>query len=97
MHVRPPRIQQRRTPGWRKPEGALSVARPSKWCNPFRVEILGNVASHAAAVERFRAYLWEHPELVAAARVALRGQPLMCWCAAGLPCHADVWIEVVNA
>lgn len=33
----PERIQQRRTKGWRKPEGAISVARPSRWGNPFRV------------------------------------------------------------
>lgn len=34
----PKRIQLRRTKGWRKPEGAVVVARPSKWGNPYRVE-----------------------------------------------------------
>lgn len=29
------RIQLRRTKGWRLPPGALSVARPTKWGNPF--------------------------------------------------------------
>jgi hypothetical protein len=33
----PKRIQLRRTKGWRKPEGAIVVARPSKWGNPFYV------------------------------------------------------------
>jgi hypothetical protein len=33
----PDRIQQTRKPGWRKPEGAVSVARPSRWGNPYRV------------------------------------------------------------
>ncbi|WP_280371098.1 DUF4326 domain-containing protein [Nocardia wallacei] len=33
----PERIQLRRTAGWRKPEGALVVARPSRWGNPFRL------------------------------------------------------------
>lgn len=33
----PVRIQQRRTNGWRKPEGAVSVARPSRWGNPWRI------------------------------------------------------------
>jgi hypothetical protein len=33
----PKRIQQRRIKGWRKPEGAISVARPHKWGNPFIV------------------------------------------------------------
>lgn len=33
----PERIQQRRTKGWRKPENTVSVARPSRYGNPFRV------------------------------------------------------------
>jgi hypothetical protein len=33
----PERIQLKRTKGWRKPEGAVVVARPSKWGNPWRV------------------------------------------------------------
>lgn len=40
----PKRIQLRRTPGWRKPEGAISVARPTKWGNPFRVGSCARVA-----------------------------------------------------
>jgi len=31
------RIQLRRTKGWRKPEGAIVVARPSRWGNPWVV------------------------------------------------------------
>lgn len=34
----PQRIQLRRTKGWRKPDGAIVVARPSRWGNPFTVE-----------------------------------------------------------
>jgi len=37
----PQRIQRRRVKGWRMPEGALSVSRPSKYSNPFRVSPLG--------------------------------------------------------
>ena len=32
----PKRIQRRRTKGWRMPDGAVYVGRPSKWGNPFR-------------------------------------------------------------
>jgi hypothetical protein len=32
----PKRIQLSRAKGWRKPEGAVVVARPSRWGNPFR-------------------------------------------------------------
>ena len=28
----------RRTKGWRKPDGAIVVARPSKWGNPYTIE-----------------------------------------------------------
>lgn len=31
----PKRIQRKRTKGWRMPEGAVSVCRPSIWGNPF--------------------------------------------------------------
>lgn len=31
----PERIQRQRVRGWRMPENAISVARPSKWGNPF--------------------------------------------------------------
>ena len=33
----PQRIQLRRTKGWRKPDGAIVVARPSKWGNWYVV------------------------------------------------------------
>lgn len=33
----PQRIQRRRSDGWRTPEGAVYVGRPTKWGNPFKV------------------------------------------------------------
>jgi Domain of unknown function (DUF4326) len=33
----PNRIQLSRRKGWRKPPGAVVVARPSRWGNPYRV------------------------------------------------------------
>jgi hypothetical protein len=32
----PQRIQRKRTKGWRMPEGAVYVGRPTKWGNPYR-------------------------------------------------------------
>lgn len=43
----PERIQLRRTAGWRKPEGAVVVSRPSRWGNPFRI---GGPIAHDFAV-----------------------------------------------
>ncbi len=31
----PKRIQRKRTKGWRKPEDAIYIGRPSKWGNPY--------------------------------------------------------------
>jgi len=45
--VVPERIQQRRTKGWRKPENTVSVARPGKFGNPFRI-----VRTHCSASGR---------------------------------------------
>jgi hypothetical protein len=36
----PQRIQRKRNRGWRMPEGAVYVGRPSKWGNPYTVEMM---------------------------------------------------------
>lgn len=42
---RPKRVQRKRTAGWRMPEGAVYVGRPTVWGNPFTI---------AAATEYYR-------------------------------------------
>ncbi|MGI5041705.1 DUF4326 domain-containing protein, partial [Streptomyces sp. JAC128] len=37
MTQQPVRIQRRRTKGWRKPEGAVHVGRPTRFGNPYRI------------------------------------------------------------
>lgn len=49
----PVRIQRRRTKGWRMPEGAVYVGRPTQWGNPFTVTLCGGASP---AVEYFRAF-----------------------------------------
>ena len=39
----PRRIQRKRTPGWRKPEGCVNVTRPGRWGNPYAVKRVGDV------------------------------------------------------
>lgn len=39
----PKRIQRKRTKGWRMPDGAVYVGRPTRWGNPFAV---GEIAQH---------------------------------------------------
>jgi hypothetical protein len=53
--------------------------------------------AQARAIDCFRAYLAEYPDLVALARERLAGRDLACFCAPGDPCHADVWLEVANS
>src|SRR5699024_5319695 len=33
----PKRIQRRRTKGWRAPDGAVNIGRPSRWGNPYKL------------------------------------------------------------
>src|SRR5438445_12750312 len=33
----PTRVQRKRTKGWRMPEGAVYVGRPTRWGNPYSV------------------------------------------------------------
>ncbi|MFE5309738.1 DUF4326 domain-containing protein [Isoptericola sp. NPDC056605] len=103
----PKRIQLRRTKGWRKPEGTIVVARPSKWGNPFRVGgridaidfrsagVL--IASRAEAVAYYRSHTatWR-PDKVRAVQAELAGKDLACWCPLDQPCHADVLLEIAN-
>lgn len=88
------RVQLRRTKGWRKPEGAVVVARPSRWGNPYRIRE-GRTA--AQAVARYRLWLLDQPELIALVRAELAGRDLACWCRLGAPCHAEVLLWVANA
>jgi hypothetical protein len=90
----PKRIRLSRGKGWRKPEGAVVVARPSKWGNPFKI---GAELDRAASVQLYREYLAEHPELAEAARRELAGRDLACWCPLDEPCHGDVLLEVANS
>lgn len=49
----PKRIQLSRRKGWRMPPNTVSVARPARWGNPFRVQIVGR----ERAVSVFREYV----------------------------------------
>jgi hypothetical protein len=104
----PDRIQLRRTKGWRKPQGAVVAARPSRWGNPYTFADKAPAhrsAAQAIAVQRYRWWLEGcrlervlngAPPSPAAIRAALAGRDLCCWCAPGAPCHADVLLDIAN-
>lgn len=89
----PRRVRVSRRLGGGVPDGAVYVARPGKWGNPFPVRD-GN---RQLAVELYREHLRVHPEIVAEARAVLAGKDLACWCPLDGPCHADVLLEVANS
>lgn len=102
----PKRIQRKRTKGWRMPDGAVYVGRPTRWGNPFNVS---DYAAPSHCIADYRLYLdgklklpgHYSGELAAALfktsiRHELRGKDLACWCKEGAPCHADVLLEIAN-
>lgn len=111
MSAPPKRIQLKRTKGWRKPDGAIVVARPTKWGNPFTIagareaEYEGTDAQlRALCVEGFRGWLDGDPywqgnggrQDILSSLGELRGHDLACWCPLDQPCHADVLLELAN-
>lgn len=100
----PERIQRRRSKGWRMPEGAVYVGRPTKWGNPFPVKKYGEIAVEMFA-ERLMAAIeqpWFEPHdidfrIMAESIEELRGKDLVCWCHWSDPCHADVLLELAKA
>jgi hypothetical protein len=91
----PSRIVLRRTKGWRKPPGAVTVARPTRWGNPFRI---GADGDRTTTIARYRAALRDGrlDFTVDDVRAELAGRNLACWCPLDEPCHADVLLEVAN-
>ena len=99
MDNAPRRIKLSRQKGWRLPAGAINVARPTAWGNPFRigdaVDGFGTVATRDEAVALYRARIVAAP--AGHDYAELRGRDLACWCPLDGPCHADVLLERANA
>lgn len=89
----PERVQLSRRRGYRKPEGAVVVARPSRWGNPFTIEEFGRHEAVRRYEQMIRWKLGDDPHLLD----PLRGKDLACWCPLdGEPCHADVLLAIAN-
>ncbi len=108
-HIKPKRIQRKRTKGWRMPANTVCVSRGTKWGNPFRMSdykfdsskwtarVLSKMQSFNA-VRDFQDALKNgslgfDKEDV---HVELRGKNLACWCRLDQKCHADVLLEIAN-
>lgn len=72
------------------------VGRPSKWGNPFKLGYHGdrnNVLSLYR--EWLEAKVGTRDDLIAQAKLELRGKKLGCYCAP-LDCHASILAEIAN-
>ena len=87
----PKRIQQFR--GQKLPAGARSVARPSRWGNPYRSEVYGRTEAIGLYREHAKRRLAQDPSWLD----PLKGHDLACYCRLDEPCHADVLLESLSS
>lgn len=109
MRIEPKRIRRSRAKGWKMPENAVYVGRPTRWGNPF---IVGKHGNAEYCNQLFAAICLNHL-VVSADRKCLdaqirfqknltkdleelRGKDLACWCALDKPCHAEVLLKLAN-
>jgi hypothetical protein len=101
------RIQRKRTKGWRMPEGAVYVGRPSMWGNPFKTaaEFKEAISEFPVPQDRFRKWTEAGGNASWLVLFASRSKPILnwikgkdlaCWCPLDQPCHADVLLELAN-
>lgn len=96
--MKPQRIQQKRTKGWRKPPNTICVGRGNglgRFGNPFTGD---------DAARRFDDWIngpeptehREHWHKIRNNLDSLVGMNLACWCALDSGCHADVLLKLAN-
>lgn len=106
----PKRIQRKRTRGWKMPENAVYVGRPTKWGNPYsihdeayqyflRITPKGDRSVKKAqlirqVVANYKADILSSDMLDDIGE--LRGKDLACWCPLDATCHADVLLELAK-
>lgn len=109
----PKRIQRKRTKGWRMPENAVYVGRPTEWGNPYEVRDLpgfgwcvSTTYNHLTRIldtcknkaEATAKVVERYEDYAKGFRLELlRGKNLACWCPLDQPCHADVLLRLANA
>lgn len=107
----PIRVQRKRVKGYRLPENTVSVTRPGKWGNPFKVNAgLGTGFTSPphgvkAALELYEKWLNGDFNLVHEKGLPpskqeiidnLKGKNLACFCKEGDSCHGDILLKYAN-
>jgi hypothetical protein len=78
------------------PENAVSVTRPGKWGNPFKIGDPG-LKTIKDVLECYRNYITMHIKDGALDISELKGKDLACWCKEGEDCHGSILLEIVNS
>ncbi|MBA3273418.1 MAG: DUF4326 domain-containing protein [Chthoniobacterales bacterium] len=97
--AKPKRIKRSRARGWKLPENAIYVGRPSVWGNPYVAGsqlMNGETLSAEKAVELYEQHLRDNFSERDIGH-CLRGKDLACWCELDEPCHADVLLRIANS
>ena len=83
------------------PSGAKSIARPSRWGNPFRIgdphPVTRQAMTRDDVVDLFADWIRQPDQqlLRSEARKRLAGHDLACSCPQGARCHGDVWLALL--
>jgi hypothetical protein len=99
----PLRVQRSRQRKNACPPGTIYVGRPSKWGNPFAVNLNVGMTLEKVLdlyrhyITKARAYNGNCAEPYRGLNLEdLRGHHLACWCPLDKPCHADILCELAN-
>lgn len=77
------------------PPNSMSVARPTRWGNPFKIT---DRCPRDQSIDAFERYLLEmDPAKRQDFLAPLRGKNLGCWCKESERCHADVLLKWANS
>ncbi len=101
----PQRIQRKRLKGLRLPANAVSVTRPGRWGNPFKVGdryqhshgSISDALTLETCLQVFETYARDRMEEEPGWLEPLRGKDLACYCPEGAACHADILLRLANA
>jgi hypothetical protein len=103
------RIQRKRAKGWRMPENAVYVGRPSRWGNPFDWQDYIDQWTNECQARQYakndyrdwlhgKVFQWIFDrDWILEHLEELRGFDLACYCPLNQACHADVLIEMLEA
>ncbi len=109
MSRHPLRIQRKRSPGWKKPDGSVCITRPGKFGNPFdnsaafeawlvrgEIRLVSLNREWIPWTEMTKERLRLKREMILSRLPELQGRQLLCFCGIEHDCHGDVLARLAN-